>query len=77
MNLTSTLRSTTEVELLSAQEALEFEQWNRYVETSCTPDTYYRPQYVAAYTGDANERIVAVVVPTATNRFLLPLVIRP
>jgi hypothetical protein len=77
MKFIPNVQSTSEVELLSAQEALEFEQWNRYVETSCMPDTYYRPQYVRAYHEDANEQVIAVVVPTATNRFLLPLVIRP
>jgi hypothetical protein len=77
MDLTLNLQSTSGAELLSVQQPLEFKRWNHYVETSCTPDTYYRPQYVTAYAGNADERMVAVVIPTRTNRFLLPLVVRP
>ncbi len=77
MNAASLLQSTSELEVLSAQVAPEVDRWNGYVENSCTPDTYYRPQYVRAYSREPGELTLAAVVPTTNNRFLLPLVVRP
>jgi len=63
--------------MLSAQVPSEFAQWNHYVDGAPTPDTYYRPEYATLYDENGDGRIVALVVATSANRFLLPLLLRP
>jgi hypothetical protein len=71
------LNNVRGVELLSTQATLDFAQWNRYVDAAATPDTYYRPQYVTAYDEGTGAGMFALVVATSSNRFLLPLMLRP
>jgi hypothetical protein len=76
MNTEMKLESDSGVQVLSAKVAPDFDQWNSYVDAAATPDTYYRPQYVATYAENTDPSPIALVVSTGANRFLLPLMLR-
>lgn len=52
------------------------ERWNRLVDASPVPDTYYRPEYVGA-SASGGKTAVGVIMAVRQRRFLVPLIIRP
>ena len=49
--------------------------WDKLVNESPVPDTYFRPGYASAY-ADESATALAVLLQTSTRRFLVPLMVR-
>ena len=61
---------------LNLKNDADFKLWNDLVESSRTPDVYYRPGYSRAYEMAGQGRVGALLVESGTVRALLPLLFR-
>ena len=69
------LERRAKAQVLLADCPADVKIWTNLVDGSPTPDVYFRPGYVAAYSCD-HEMAVALVIKTSRRRFLLPLLLR-
>ena len=67
-----------DIRVLRADDLNEFRQWDLLVDASPAPDVYYRPGYAILHSCRPSENPVALLgTEDATQRFLIPLVLRP
>ena len=61
--------------VLLASNPIDYEEWDKLVNISPTPDTYYRPGYALAYVEESASAI-ALLLRISGRRFLVPLLLR-